>query len=119
MVDNRQTTNNVHNPQNTAISFGDNSPNTVTNNYNQESTDLTKTLLEELNTSDMNDIQKEELRELIETVHTESNAEKPKKTVLKSVLETSKSIIDTATKSPALIEAYSKWAQFFQNPPTF
>lgn len=116
MVDNRQYTVTAHG---SAVSFGDNSNNTVTNINNGVAEDLLMKLLKEIDVSELGQDEKDELKELVEAAQDASQAEKPKKLVIKNMLNASKSLIDTVTKSPGLIEAYTKWAQFLQNPPTF
>ena len=116
MNDNRQYT--VNNPQGSAFSFGDNSTNKVVNNNNGMSEDLLMNLLKEIDVSNLKSEEKEELKELVEAAQDASEAENPKKSVIKRMLEASKGIIDTVTNSPALIDAYTKWVQFLQNPPT-
>lgn len=102
---------------NSAVSFGANSTNNVTNNYSKEAENYTKTLLDQLKKEEIDPEVKKELSEIIEEAQSAYNPEKPKRTVLKSLLESSKGIIDTVAKTPALIEAYTKWFNFFQNPP--
>lgn len=114
MEDNRQYT--VNSPQGSAISFGDNSTNTVTNN-NGVAADLFINLLKEIDSSNLKSEEKEELKELVEAAQVASEGDNPKKTVIKSMLDTSKSIIDTVSSSSTLIDAYTKWVQFIQNPP--
>lgn len=113
--DNRKTVNSVNNPQNTAISFGESSTNTVTNNYGSEIEDLTTKLLELLKMEIVDTEIQEELTELVEGVSDESTSEKPKKALMKNLLGASKSIMDTVNKSPQLIETYQKWATFIQS----
>lgn len=115
--DNRKTINTVNNPQGTAISFGDCSTNTITNNYGVEIEDLTKNLLELLKSEEMDPSDRTELTDLIEVASQTATTEQPKKAVVKNLLKGSKELIDTAAKSPALIEAYVKWATFIQNIP--
>ncbi|WP_339216314.1 hypothetical protein [Solibacillus sp. FSL W8-0372] len=112
--DNRQYT--FTDVKNSAISTGDYANSTVTNNGISE--DILKTLLKEIDASELEQNAKEELKELVETAQAESEADKPKQSVIKRMLEGSKSIIDGINSSPALIETYTKWAQFIQNPPT-
>ncbi|WP_153062645.1 hypothetical protein [Metasolibacillus meyeri] len=113
MVDNKQFT--VNNPQGSAFSFGDSSTNTVINVNNGVSEDLLKKLLQEIDSSELKNNEKEELKELVTTAQDASEGETPKKSVMKSMLNSSQAIIDTVTKSPALIEAFKKWAEFLQN----
>lgn len=113
--DNRKYT--VNNASHSAFSFGDNSQNTVTNNTGV-SDDILKALLKEIDASELTSDAKEELKELVEATQVESEAEQPKKSVIRRMLDGSKGIIDSINSSPALIETYTKWAQFIQNPPT-
>lgn len=115
--DNRQTINTVNNPQGAAFSFGDHSTNNVTNNYGAEIEDLTKNLLERLGLEEMDASDRVELTDLIEAASQEANSEQPKKTLIRNFLDGSKRLIDTVKESPALIEAYEKWATFIQSLP--
>jgi hypothetical protein len=113
MTNNNTTTNNVSGVKNSAFTFGANSPATVTNN-NSEVVDLTKELIYLLKTENISDESKEELEGYISSAAEEASSEKPKKPILKSLLGSANSIMDTITKSPALIAAYDKWATFIQ-----
>lgn len=112
----KTTHNNVYNPSGTAISFGSHSNNTVVNNNNQGDTEfeeVTKLLLAEIKKSELNPEKQEELNELVEAANSEVTAEKPKKAVLKSFIESADSIIKTASNSVNLISAFEKWQNFF------
>jgi|GEM_PF-6854771 len=114
--DNRKFT--VNSSPNSAISLGDNSTNIVNNNNNGVSEDLLMQLFKEIDASELKSDEKSELKELVEAAQDASEAENPKKSVIKSMIDASKGIIDTVSNSPALIEAYTKWVSFLQNPPT-
>ncbi|MHC8425881.1 hypothetical protein ACUZ22_06670 [Bacillus velezensis] len=108
--------NTVHNPNGTAISFGSHSNNTVVNNNNQGDTEfeeVTKLLLAEIKNSELNPEKQEELNELVDAANSEITAEKPKKAVLKSFIDSADSIIKTASNSVNLISAFEKWQNFF------
>jgi hypothetical protein len=109
-----QQNNNVSGIQGSAFSFGTHSTNNVTNNFNNELADITKDLLATLNTVDIKPEDKQELVEIIDAASEEANSEKPKKRILKSLVGSANTFIDTATKTPGLITAYEKWSQFIQ-----
>ena len=103
---------------NSIVSFGEGANNTVINNNNNGvSEDLLMKLFKEIDASELKGEDREELKELLEEAQAASSAENPKKSVIKRMLEASKGIIDSVNSSPALIETYTKWAQFIQNPP--
>lgn len=113
------TNNNAYGVKNSVISFGKNATNTVINNNNNGvSEDLLLSLLKEIEASELKNDEKEELKELVEAAQAESEGENPKNSVIRSMLNASKGIMDTVTNSPALIDAYTKWVSFLQNPPT-
>ncbi|PLR92385.1 hypothetical protein CTZ29_06795 [Bacillus halotolerans] len=112
----KTTHNTVNNPNGTAISFGSHSNNTVVNNNNKgdnEFEEVTKLLLAEIKKSELNPEKQEELNELVDAANSEITAEKPKKAVLKSFIDSADSIIKTASNSVNLISAFEKWQNFF------
>ncbi|MGE7021974.1 hypothetical protein [Solibacillus cecembensis] len=108
----------VNNPQGSAFSFGENSTNTVTNNNNGVSEELLLNLFKEIDSSELKNDEREELKELIEAAQAASEAEIPKQSVIRSMLDGAKNIMDTVSNSPRLIEAYTQWINFLQNTPT-
>jgi len=116
--DNKQY-NTVNGVQGSAFSFGPNSTNTVNNNQNSDLVDLTRQLIEILKSQEIPTEQKQELEEVITAAAEEATKETPKKAILKSLLASVNSIMDTINKTPALITAYEKWDKFIQgfNPP--
>ncbi|MFS0688981.1 hypothetical protein AB1K89_07045 [Sporosarcina sp. 179-K 8C2 HS] len=110
--------NNVNNPVNSAVSFGDESPNTVINVYKQDVENVTNDLLALIESEISDSKVKNELRELIEGAALESGSKEPKPAILRTLIDGTKGIMTTIVKSPALLDAYEKWVQFLQDPPT-
>ncbi len=109
------TNNTVNQPIGTAISFGSNSNNTVINNNNSgnnEFEEITKLLLDEIKKSELGSEKQEELSELVDAVNSELTAERPKKAILKSCLDSANSIIQLGANSTNLITAFEKWSTY-------
>lgn len=90
--------------------------NTVNQTVNglEENKSLTEQFLKNLAEAKIPDEQKEEFKQIVETASNEASKDNPNKTILKSLLQTANSIMDTINKSPQLISAYEKWGKFIE-----
>lgn len=96
--------------QNGALSIGDYS----SANYYQSSNDSLESITEQLialinKNTDMPDDSKEELVEIVSEIASQSKAEKPSKTVIKTLYDSAEKLISLAVKSAELVTALDKW----------
>lgn len=89
--------------------------NTVNQNNSGAANDVTEELIELLKGHpEIAPEKKEELEEIISSASEEIKAEKPKKAILKSLLDSANSIMSTIAKTPELITAFDKWSDFIK-----
>lgn len=78
----------------------------------EQNTNVSEELLKFLEDSELNVQQKQEMKEIIEVASEEVRNDKPKKPIVRGLLNSATAIMDTVTKSPQLIRAFEKWSTY-------
>lgn len=78
----------------------------------EQNTNVSEELLKLLEVSELDAQQKQEMKEIIEVAAEEVGNDKPKKPIVRGLLNSATAIMDTVAKSPQLITAFEKWSTY-------